>query len=209
MTKMRFFHIITSGMTGDSYYASNFHPDRPLSDRAQCRTWFVMEIDSDSLPFPFFSNHWNHFFVKDELKNVMENGGFKEIQFEKITKLIIGPNLEFNNPNHGFSENSFWKLNFIGNNKEMMDFLLWKDTYLVVSEKALDFLYKQNAFEDDNPGKYFGPEFEMVMNKFEIYGSIENFFNNELPLILSKKEAMWNRIHDEYRRREGLPPLVR
>ena len=196
-------------MIGDSYYASNFHPNRLLSNRSLSRTWLVMELDSDSIPFPFFTNHWNHLFLKAELKKSFEGRFLHEIALEKVDKLVIGPNLEFNNPNHGFTEDSFSKVNIISNDANFIDFHLWRDIYLIVSESALQFLTDIGAFSTIIEGVAYGKNFEIITNKFLIDCDFEEYFTIKWPTIMNNIEKKRREINDEYRRREGLPPIVR
>ena len=203
---MKYYHILTSGIIGDSYYASNFHPDDPFIDSSQQKVRFVLEIDADSLPYSFFSNHWNHYFVKSDFKPVLESYGFNELSFEPIDHLIIGLNLQ-DQLGHNFNESSFWKVKIESDEKNFEHFCLWDNRYLVVSEKALKVLSDHGSFDEQIEGRAYGPEFEVLTNKFLIDAPLDDFFKNRWPIIWNTVEYKRKMIHAEYRKRQGLPPL--
>ena len=164
----------------------------------------VMEIDSyDYHKHLFTTSNIGDYFVTSAFKPILQNAQFPEISFLPLDILVIGLNLEANHPDHGFDKDSFWKLEIAPNGQDFSTF----KSYLIVSEKALDFLYYHDAFEDKNPGTFVGPDFEMVMNKVLVEGDIEDFVFNELSTYLRATEKMREKIHAEYRRRQGLPPL--
>ena len=111
----------------------------------------VMEIDSDMEDM--LIDNYDFPIVTSDFRDLILKKGVSELSFDPIDFLNIGLNLRANKPNYGFTKDSFWKLNIADGGK---DFIKWK-SHLVVSEKALHFLYETKAFADFDEGISLGP----------------------------------------------------
>lgn len=77
------------------------------------------------------------FIVTERLKSLLTYWGFEKLKFHKIER--INPGLNFNNNFPDTQLPRYWLVEFSGNPRET-DLALWDKKYLVVSQKALDFL---------------------------------------------------------------------
>lgn len=80
--------------------------------------------------------------VVDSLKKLLQNELFNALVFYKIDRVARGCNFLYNYPNATLPQ--YWHLEIQGTSG-IDDFGLWEGKYLVVSEKALDFLRVNNV----------------------------------------------------------------
>ncbi len=144
-----------------------------------------------------------------ETKSLLQNSqltGCKFRQFDKVVRdYLNNENGYF--PNHISVEDNWWLLCCEEyQNGEYFDMMKWKGT-LIVSEEALQFLQKHEIFEDSVEGTIYGPENEVLANRFLVEGEVEDFILNVMPKHRAHIELMRRRFMDEYRRRQGLPLL--
>ena len=176
---MKFYFIIPSVISGYAIVSESsskqYHYPAGMFPKGD----LVMIIDSYDWHKHLFKDGSSSFFVTSWFKKKLIEENFQELDFRNIDKLIIDENLEENFPTHGFTKNSFCKLIILPNGKH---FIKWKN-YLIVSERALNFLYTNDAFQEFDEGISLGEEYSLVTNKFLIDGNFEEFFLQELPKI--------------------------
>lgn len=197
---MHYYHIKPNAVDGNSFHTI-FANEYNLSENS-----LVLEFHQSYLNDSFFVSD-NHFFFLCDLKNKIESNGFAELSFSKVDKLILP--LDPLGLLRGKSKNDFWKVD-IPSDGSIKDFYLWNGIYLVVSQKALDFLVAHNGFKDLIGGIFFGKEYEYLSNRFYIEnGDMEKYFSDKYNQDLKFVENKSNLAMGEYRRRKGLPPLKR
>ncbi len=164
-------------------------------------------LDADDSDFDFFETSGGGYFVTDALKATMEGYPFPELEYTKLDGLYTSPGSKDEKEN--LNEHSFWKVE-IPFSGEPQDFYLWDKRFLVVSISALKFLMRNNGYADQIRGTVCGPEFTVLTNRFYITnGDLDGYFNNQYQKDMEKLEERETKARDEYRRRQGLPPLLR
>ncbi len=197
---MRYYHIEANGLAG-VYFVSNesYNQGLPLGLR-------VLYPDTFDIPPAFFETFGADFFVTDAFKKELQEAGFTELTFNPIDHLLLDPHRVDFFSEHSITEKSFWKV-YIPSTGIVQDFFLWDKRFLVVSEKALDFLRKHKGYEDEIRWKNFGPAFEILTNFYPIDVNIDAYFNHQYKLDKAYVDQKVKNGMDEYRKRAGLPPL--
>lgn len=195
---MHYYHIHPYARSAEYRVASELHT---YGFRPGDKLLGLLADDSDLDFFEAFGGH----FVTDELKEKMEKAGFPELKFVQLDGLYTSPGSKDEKENR--NEHSFWKVEFPSSG-EPRDFFLWDKRFLVVSYRALKFLMLNNGYEDQIGGLNYGAEFTVVHNRFYIPDeNFSEYFNNQYPIEAAKVAEREKKNLNEYRRREGLPPL--
>jgi len=198
---MKFYYIGVNALAGE-YFVSNERNNEglPLGLR-------VLYPDTFDIPPAFFGTFGADYFATDAFKKELQEAGFTELTFTPIDHLLLDPHRVDFFTEHSITEKSFWKV-YIPSTGIVQDFFLWDKRFLVVSEKALDFLRKHKGYEDNIQGRNLGPEFEVLINLYPIDGDMDDYFNNQYKLDKAMVERKEKIAMNEYRKRAGLPPLL-
>jgi hypothetical protein len=205
---MKYFLIYPPALIGHSYFTNG---NEKYSSWEKEGDLLIIESESELNDLhPLLSNVG--FYIFDiSLKNQIEKSDLKVGFFKKIDKVLKrnfqSTQLESIEADYYLLLNEQNEFKFTHcNTTESHDIFLCRAS-LIVSERALNFLIKNNAFKDDIEGSHYGTEYEALTNRFLIEGDVESFILNRLPKHREHIALMRKKIMDEYRRREGLPPL--
>ena len=198
---MNYYHIAPYACSGE-YFIST-----PEDESETIPGSLVLNFNTTHIQSPFFEMGGGGFFVFTSLKDVFDKSDFTELSFQKVDKIILPDG--YDESYSILNGNEIWKVN-IPSQGELKDFYLWKGVLVVVSQKALDFLVTHNGFKDLIGGIMLGKEYEYLSNRFYIEdGDMKKYFTTKYRQDLRFVENKSNLAMDEYRRRNGLPPLKR
>lgn len=197
---MKYYFIRPYACSGMSYFTQEDN-DLGISSGQ-----LIINFDSSYIESSFFAFSGDSYYIFSEQKDKFEIN-FPELSFQKVDKLIFPDYLK--NEFATYNRDSFLKLK-IPSEGEVKDFFLYKSVMLVISERALEFLYQNNLFTDSIEGKDYGDEFTITTNKFPISGPINSerikqFFSNEWPIISKNLEEKRKILSKMYRRDYGPP----
>lgn len=201
---MKYYHILPNALIGYIFFDGNINP---TFDNTFPSEKIKIVIGSDISLERKILRHSFYTIISKSLKEAIENSPLSGFSFKVISEIIKEYKVDENGPLPDYRSYSddYWLL--VGNDYSTpADFTHWKGN-LIVSETALNFLYEQNAFKDDIEGATYGTEYELSSNKFLVEGNIDNYFNQQWPIIYRELEEKRKLIMQEYRRRNGLPPL--
>jgi len=201
---MNYYHILPNALIGYIFFEGNINPTVENifpSEKIKLVMDSDANLESKILRYSFYT------VVSKILKKTIENSSLSGFRFKSISEIIKEYKVDENGPLPDYRSYSDDYSLLVGSHYSTpADFRHWKGN-LVVSETALDFLYKQNAFIDNFEGASYGDEYKLLTNKFLIEGNIDEYFNQQWPIINQAIEEKRKLIMQEYRRRNGLPPL--
>ncbi|GEM_PF-1892215 len=129
MKKYYYLHI----WTGGEIDSNSIIADR--STHPYILTKVGLEIDE--WPADDLFAAWPEYFASERLCAKLAYWGYTGLTFDRVEKITIGKNFEANYPKIELLSYYWLKVKGIAGQD---DFGLWKRLYLIVSEKALDFL---------------------------------------------------------------------
>lgn len=128
LMKYYYLHLWSSGdLDSETVFDRSVHP--PLLQNAG--------LEIDDWPADDLFSSFPAFIASERLKSLIIYWGYEKVKFIPIERIRPGLNFSDNFPEAKF--NRYWLLDFMGIPLED-DFALWNNKYLVVSQKALDFL---------------------------------------------------------------------
>ena len=199
------YHIIPNALIGAAYFKNE---DNKRIDRQDPNDILSLEIQMDYGNYDHLLRFSKHLIVTDFLKSKLELEKFEGLSFqlfEIIERTYLEDSISTSNSAISFN-GKYWKMDCDEAN-DKLDLAQWRNN-LVVSEKGLQFLYKNKGFKDldegihyGDEGIYVGPEFSMITNKFLIEGEIEDFFMNKMPKINEDIKQRRKFLKEEWQRR--------
>lgn len=202
--KMKYYYILPNALIGYIFFDGNINPrfDNIFpSEKIKIVLNSDISLESNILRHSFYT------IVSKPLKNAIEKSHLSGFSFKIINEIIKEYKVDENGPLSDYRSyaDDYWLL--VGSHYSTpTDFTHWKGN-LVVSETALNFLYEQDAFIDNFEGTSYGDKHKLLTNKFLLEGNIDDYFNHQWPIISHELEEKRKLIMQEYRRRNGLPPL--
>lgn len=202
--KMKYYYLLPNTLIGYIFFDGKNDPNinnMLPSEKIKIVIDSDISLESKILRYSFYT------IISKELKKAVENSHLSGFTFKAINEIIKEYKVDENGPLPDYRSyaDDYWLL--IGSHySKQADFMQWKGN-LVVSETALNFLYEQDAFRDNVEGATYGTEYKIITNKFLLEGNINEYFNNQWPILYRGIEEKRKLIMQEYRRRNKLPPL--
>jgi len=201
---MKYYYILPDALIGYIFFDGGINP---RFDNIFPSEKIKIVIDSDLSIESKVLRHSFYTIISKSLKQAIEKSQLSGFHFKVISEIIREYRVDQNGPLPDYRSYSddYWLL--VGSDfSSRADFTHWKGN-LVISEKAINFLYEQDAFKDNIEGTTFGDEYKVLTNKFLLEGNIDDYFNNQWPIIYKDIAEKRKLIMQEYRRRNDLPPL--